>query len=66
MYDTFLVVIPRDPKEGMPEAADEVKRLLVEISGASDARIKNYGKLQFISKLEAVAQVPLGAITQSY
>ena len=48
MSDRFLVVIPSNPKADLPAAADELRAALSEIAGASETRVKDYGKLQFI------------------
>ncbi len=48
MADRFLVVIPVDPKAPLPETSDAVRGALANIAGTTQARVKDYGKLQFI------------------
>lgn len=57
MPDHFLVVIPTDPKDALPESADGIRTALAELAGSEESRVKDYGKLQFIDageNLEAV------------
>lgn len=53
MSDHFLVVVPADPKAALPEMADTLRDALASIAGTKEARIKDYGKLQFIDCGEA-------------
>ncbi len=48
MSDHFLVVIPADPEALLPESAVNVRNTLAAIGGSREARVKDYGKLQFI------------------
>jgi hypothetical protein len=48
MSDHFLVVIPADPKAELPTSADALRDALAGIAGTDEARVKDYGKLQFI------------------
>ena len=48
MSDHFLVVIPADPKAELPGSAAALRDELARIAGTNEARIKDYGKLQFI------------------
>lgn len=48
MSDQFLVVIPADPKADLPESAEAIRDALARIAGTDEARVKDYGKLQFI------------------
>ena len=48
MSDHFLVVIPADPKADLPDTAPALRDQLALIAGTDEARIKDYGKLQFI------------------
>lgn len=48
MSDHFLVVIPADPKAELPGTADALREALARIAGTDEARVKDYGKLQFI------------------
>lgn len=48
MSECFLVVIPADPQTELPDTADAVCAALARIAGTKDARVKDYGKLQFI------------------
>ena len=48
MSDHFLVVIPADPKADLPDTAPALRDELARIAGTDEARIKDYGKLQFI------------------
>ncbi len=48
MSDHFLVVIPADPKSGLPDTAEDVRAALSRIAGSREARVKDYGKLKFI------------------
>ncbi len=48
MSDRFLVVIPADPKAELPGTADALREALARIAGTDEARVKDYGKLQFI------------------
>ena len=48
MSDHFLVVIPADPKADLPETAAALRDALAELAGTDEARVKDYGKLQFI------------------
>lgn len=48
MSDHFLVVIPADPAAELPQSATALRDALAALAAASEARIKDYGKLQFI------------------
>lgn len=48
MAEDFLVVIPADPMAELPSTADALRNALITLTGAVDARVKDYGKLQFI------------------
>ncbi len=48
MSDHFLVVIPADPLASLPERSEELRMTLAGIAGHDEARVKDYGKLQFI------------------
>ena len=48
MADYFLVVIPADPNLELPETAEAVRIQLAAFAGTDEARVKDYGKLQFI------------------
>lgn len=48
MSDHFLVLIPADPKADVPETAVALRDALARLAGTNEARIKDYGKLQFI------------------
>ena len=48
MSDQFLVVVPADPKAPLPDTAGALRIALANIAGTEEARIKDYGKLQFI------------------
>ena len=53
MSDHFLVVIPADPKAPLPESAIALRDALARLANTNDARVKDYGKLQFIDCGEA-------------
>lgn len=53
MSDHFLVVIPRDPKAALPVTADALRETLAKLANTDEARVKDYGKLQFIDCGEA-------------
>jgi len=53
MSDHFLVVIPADPKAALPETAPALRDALAELAETNEARLKEYGKLQFIDCGEA-------------
>ncbi|MEO9823459.1 MAG: hypothetical protein ABJF50_03455 [Paracoccaceae bacterium] len=53
MSSSFLVVIPKVPNADIPKTAPDVKALLSKMAGTDEARIKNYGKVQFIDCGEA-------------
>ena len=53
MSDHFLVVIPANPKALLPENASTLRDALADIAGTTEARVKDYGKLQFIDCGEA-------------
>ncbi|NNE88778.1 MAG: hypothetical protein HKN27_11935 [Silicimonas sp.] len=53
MSETYLVVIPTDPMAGLPDNAQAVLKRLACMAGTDEARIKDYGKLQFIDCGEA-------------
>jgi hypothetical protein len=57
LSETYLVMIPRDPHADLPKTAEEVKQLLSHIAGTDQARVKDYGKLQFIDCGEAYEHV---------
>ena len=48
MADRFLVVIPAEHTSELPDTAEAIKDLLAQIAGSVEARVKDYGKLQFI------------------
>ncbi len=48
MSDHFLVVIPADPETRLPRTAESLRTALADLTGTSESRIKDYGKLQFI------------------
>ncbi len=48
MSETYLAVIPFDPHAGLPKTADDVRDFLAYLVDADQARVKDYGKLQFI------------------
>lgn len=48
MSDHFLVVIPADPKAELPGTAGDIRDALAAVAGSDEARVKDYGKLQFI------------------
>lgn len=53
MSDHFLVVIPKDPNAELPATAPALKDALAKLAGTTEARVKDYGKLQFIDCGEA-------------
>jgi len=48
MADHFLVVIPADPKAALPDTSPALREALAALTGTREARVKDYGKLQFI------------------
>ena len=48
MSEHYLVVIPADPAVALPETAEAVRMALAEMTGGTESRVKDYGKLQFI------------------
>ena len=48
MSDHFLALIPADPQAALPETATALRDALAEMLGTTEARVKDYGKLQFI------------------
>lgn len=48
MSDHFLVVIPADPKATLPSTAEDIRKALAEITGSTESRVKDYGRIQFI------------------
>ena len=48
MSDHFLVVIPADPKAELPDTTTALRDGLASLAGTDEARVKDYGKLQFI------------------
>jgi hypothetical protein len=48
MSDHFLVVIPGDPNAELPDTANALRDALALLAGTGEARVKDYGKLQFI------------------
>ncbi|MEL7149368.1 MAG: hypothetical protein AAGK71_01475 [Pseudomonadota bacterium] len=48
MSDRFLVVIPADPHAEMPATANALRDALENLADTDEARLKDYGKLQFI------------------
>lgn len=48
MSDQFLVVIPSDPLAELPPTAEVMRQALAGMARTGEARIKDYGKLQFI------------------
>ena len=48
MSEHFLVVIPADPKVELPATAGALRDALARIAGTDEARVKDYGKVQFI------------------
>ena len=57
MSEHFLVVIPADPHAGVPDTAEAVRDALAVMAMASDARVKDYGKLQFIDAGENAERI---------
>ncbi|NNL19553.1 MAG: hypothetical protein HKP37_12505 [Boseongicola sp.] len=57
MADHFLVVIPRDPKADLPASANALRDALATLAGTDEARVKDYGKLQFIDCGEAFESI---------
>lgn len=53
MTDHFLVVIPSDPKAELPRTAEAIREALAKLADTDEARVKDYGKLQFIDCGEA-------------
>lgn len=48
MPDHFLVVIPKDPTTELPVDAEALRVALAKLAETGEARVKIYGKLQFI------------------
>ena len=48
MSEHFLVVIPADPDADLPDTAPALRDALADMAGTTEARVKDYGKLQFI------------------
>ncbi len=48
MAEAFLVVIPADPAAELPDTAEALRDALARLAGTDEARVKDYGKLQFI------------------
>ena len=48
MSDHFLVVIPANPAADLPDSANALRDALAALAGGDEARVKDYGKLQFI------------------
>ena len=57
MSDHFLVVIPVDPKAALPDNAQDLRSALAEMAETDEARVKDYGKLQFIDAGENFERV---------
>lgn len=57
MSENYLVVIPRDPHADLPKTAQKVRHLLAQMADTDQARVKDYGKLQFIDCGEAFEHV---------
>lgn len=57
LSETYLVVIPRNPHADLPKTAADVRSLLSNMAGTDRARVKDYGKLQFIDCGEAFEHV---------
>ena len=48
MSEHFLALLPADPHAPLPETADALRDTLADMLNTTEARVKNYGKLQFI------------------
>lgn len=48
MADHFLALLPADPHAPLPDAANALRDALAQMLGTNEARVKDYGKLQFI------------------
>ncbi len=48
MADHFLALIPADPAAGLPDTAPALRDALADLLNTTEARVKDYGKLQFI------------------
>lgn len=48
MSEHFLVVIPADPRAELPATAGALRDALARLAGTDEARVKDYGKVQFI------------------
>lgn len=57
MSDHFLVVIPADPHTGLPESAEDLRKALAKLAGATESAVKDYGKLQFIDAGENAERI---------
>ena len=57
MSDRFLVVIPADPNAVLPATANVLRDALQNLSDTDEARLKDYGKLQFIDAGELAKSV---------
>ncbi|MEO0831090.1 MAG: hypothetical protein AAFY03_11625 [Pseudomonadota bacterium] len=57
MADQFLVVIPADPSAPLPPKAEALRDALARLAGTDEARIKDYGKLQFIDAGQNAASI---------
>ncbi len=64
MSDQFLVIIPADPNAPLPKSAGALRDALAGIVVTDEARVKDYGKLQFIDcgeNAEAIRCASCGA-----
>ncbi|MEM7719556.1 MAG: hypothetical protein AAF222_10145 [Pseudomonadota bacterium] len=48
MAECFLVIIPKNPEAKIPADTDVLRQTLANMAGTTEARVKDYGKLQFI------------------
>ena len=48
MAEHFLALIPVDPHAELPDTAEALRDTLADMLGTGEARVKDYGKLQFI------------------
>ncbi len=57
MSEHFLALLPADPHAPLPETADALRDALAKMLNTTEARVKDYGKLQFIDCGQNFARV---------